>query len=166
MYNQAGDRVNAARINWAKVTAADFTYQIRQAPSYRNALGNVVFRFANPYEIYLHDTPTKKAFQTNYRALSHGCIRVQHAADLARFLLLRDGGKADEKRVTQMDNSIDEGDTKAFALRAAVPLLVRYQTCDADGKEILLLPDIYRRDDVLIKAWQNASLQLLRSCLS
>ena len=165
LYNQAGDRVNAAQVKWNKVTSADFPYQIRQAPSYRNALGSVVFRFANPYDIYLHDTPTKKAFLTDYRALSHGCIRVQHAADLARFLLLRDGGKPDDKRVRQMESSIDEGDTKAFTLRAAVPLVVRYQTCDADGSKLRMLPDIYRRDALLMKAWDTGSLQLVSAAI-
>ncbi|MGY2131899.1 L,D-transpeptidase scaffold domain-containing protein [Hymenobacter sp. HD11105] len=159
LYNQAGERVNASRVNWKKVTPADFAYQIRQAPSSRNALGNVVFRFANPYEVFLHDTPTKEAFKADYRALSHGCIRVQHASDLARFLLMREGGKSSEDKLQQMANSIDEGDTKAFALRAAVPLVVRYQTCEADGASLRQLPDIYGRDEALVKAWDGTSVQ-------
>ncbi|QDA61211.1 L,D-transpeptidase scaffold domain-containing protein [Hymenobacter jejuensis] len=159
LYDQAGDRVDASEVNWSKISPANFAFQIRQAPSSRNALGNVVFRFANPYEIYLHDTPAKEAFQANYRALSHGCIRLQHASDLARFLLTRDSQRTKADRVEQMENSIDEGETKSFGLRAAVPLMVRYQTLDADGAQLRQLPDIYHRDETLARAWEGAPVE-------
>lgn len=159
LYNQAGERVNASQVNWNKVTPTEFPYQIRQAPSSRNALGNVVFRFANPYEVFLHDTPTKEAFKAEYRALSHGCIRVQHASELALFLLQRDGGKALNDRIEKMENSIDEGETKAFSLNAAVQLVVRYQTCEADGGQLRQLPDIYHRDEVLANVWDNTAVE-------
>jgi murein L,D-transpeptidase YcbB/YkuD len=32
--------------------------------------------FPNPYNIYLHDTPSKSLFDKEVRAYSHGCIRV------------------------------------------------------------------------------------------
>ncbi|MBC6608742.1 L,D-transpeptidase family protein [Hymenobacter sp. BT188] len=159
LYNQAGERVNASAVNWNKVTQADFPYQIRQAPSSRNALGNVVFRFANPYEVFLHDTPTKEAFKAEYRALSHGCIRVQHASELARFLLQRDGGKTSSDRIEKMETSIDEGETKAFGLNAGVQLVVRYQTVEADGGQLRQFPDIYHRDKVLANVWDDTAVE-------
>jgi murein L,D-transpeptidase YcbB/YkuD len=155
VYNQAGERVNASQVNWSKVTPADFAYQIRQAPSSRNALGHVVFRFPNPYEVFLHDTSEREFFQANYRALSHGCIRVQHAWALARFLVQRDAGKNSSNRLEQMSNSLNEGETKTFGLYAPVPLMIRYQTCDADGSQLRQLPDIYHRDDILAEAWSD-----------
>jgi murein L,D-transpeptidase YcbB/YkuD len=159
LYNQAGERVNASAVNWNKVTPADFPYQIRQAPSSRNALGNVVFRFANPYEVFLHDTPTKEAFKAEYRALSHGCIRVQHASELARFLLQRDGGKTSSDRIEKMENSIEDGETKAFGLNAGVQLVIRYLTVEADGGQLRQLADIYNRDEVLAQAWNGTSVE-------
>jgi murein L,D-transpeptidase YcbB/YkuD len=72
---------------------------------------------------------------------------------------MREGGKSSEDKLQQMANSIDEGDTKAFALRAAVPLVVRYQTCEADGASLRQLPDIYGRDEALVKAWDGTSVQ-------
>ncbi|SMB96096.1 ErfK/YbiS/YcfS/YnhG family protein [Hymenobacter roseosalivarius DSM 11622] len=159
LYNQAGERVNAARVNWKTVTPAEFPYQIRQAPSSRNALGNVVFRFPNPYEVYLHDTPNRELFEASTRALSHGCIRVQHAWALARFLVQRDAGKAENNsnRMEKMSDSLNEGETRSFGLYASVPLIIRYQTCDADGSKLRQLPDIYGLDEVLTEAWDRAA---------
>jgi murein L,D-transpeptidase YcbB/YkuD len=37
--------------------------------------------------IYLHDTPSQRLFNRSYRALSHGCIRLDEPAELAKFLL-------------------------------------------------------------------------------
>lgn len=159
LYNPAGERVNAARVNWKTVTPTEFPYQIRQSPSSRNALGSVVFRFPNPYEVYLHDTPDRELFAANNRALSHGCIRVQHAWALARFLVQRDAGKASSNRVEKMSDSLNEGETKYFGLYASVPLTIRYQTCEADGSQLRQLPDIYGLDKVLAEAWDNTAGQ-------
>ncbi|SFQ67883.1 L,D-transpeptidase family protein [Hymenobacter arizonensis] len=154
LYNAAGKRVNPYRVDWNAVTPEAFPYQIRQAPSEDNALGEVVFRFANPYSVYMHDTPAKKAFQANARALSHGCIRVEKPVALARFLLERDGKNA-ASRVNDLQNSIDSGRTKAIGLQAPVTLLVRYLTCEADGDQLRQLPDIYGRDKALAHAWND-----------
>jgi L,D-transpeptidase YcbB len=42
--------------------------------------------FPNPYNIYLHDTPSK-AVREEVRAYSHGCIRVADPFDFAHALL-------------------------------------------------------------------------------
>jgi murein L,D-transpeptidase YcbB/YkuD len=154
LYNAAGKRVNPYRVDWDQVKPEAFPYQIRQAPSEENALGEVVFRFANPYSVYMHDTPAKKAFKTDARALSHGCIRVEKPVALARFLLERDGKNA-ANRLDDLQNSIDSGHTKAFGLQAPVTLLVRYLTCEADGDRLRQLPDIYGRDEALARAWND-----------
>ena len=50
--------------------------KLRQAPGAHNALGLVKFSLPNPYDVYLHSTPTPALFQQVVRAFSHGCIRV------------------------------------------------------------------------------------------
>ncbi|MDN3711318.1 L,D-transpeptidase family protein [Paracoccus cavernae] len=45
------------------------------------------FIFPNPWNIYLHDTPTKHLFNNASRAYSHGCIRIGKPFDLAYELL-------------------------------------------------------------------------------
>jgi len=50
----------------------------------------VVIRFPNPHLVYLHDTPATEGFESRQRALSSGCIRVEHALELV-YLLLGEG---------------------------------------------------------------------------
>nr|WP_254244306.1 L,D-transpeptidase family protein [Hymenobacter sp. BRD128] len=78
LYDERGELLDPAHINWAHVTARQFPYTIRQATCCDNALGNIVFRFNNPYSVYLHDTPQRQLFAQPMRALSHGCIRLEH----------------------------------------------------------------------------------------
>ena len=52
-------------------------YQIVKDPGPKNALGTVKFMFNNPFSIYLHDTPNKRAFKRTQRAVSHGCVRLE-----------------------------------------------------------------------------------------
>jgi murein L,D-transpeptidase YcbB/YkuD len=61
--------------------------RLRQRPGPENALGLVKFLFPNPYNVYLHDTPTKDLFARSRRDFSHGCIRVARPADLAELVL-------------------------------------------------------------------------------
>lgn len=158
LFTAAGKRVNPYRVNWKQVQPETFTYQIRQLPSADNALGNVVFRFANPYSIYLHDTPTKAAFKATNRALSHGCIRVEKPLELARFLLQHDNPARADDRTQDLQTSLNRSETKGFGLQAPVPLMVRYLTCEADGDRLRVLTDIYGRDQVLAQAWQGEAV--------
>ena len=63
------------------------TLRIRQRPGPRNALGAVKFALPNAMNIYLHSTPSRALFQRSRRDFSHGCIRVEDPAALARFVL-------------------------------------------------------------------------------
>jgi murein L,D-transpeptidase YcbB/YkuD len=161
LYDRSGQRVDARRINWRNVTPANFAYQIRQAPSEDNALGNVVFRFANEHDVYLHDTPARQLFARPERLLSHGCIRLQRPTELAAFLLRRDGGKKAADRVERMWDSIERNETEVFTLRYSLPILVRYLTCEADGAELRCLPDVYGRDAALTVALYGGQGELL-----
>jgi len=158
LYTTTGERANPYRIKWKQITPATFAYQVRQVPSGRNALGRVVFRFPNPYSIYLHDTPTKAAFQASKRALSHGCVRVEKPLELARFLLQRDSATPAQatKRAQDLQASLSQNRTKVFSLKAPVPLYVRYLTCEADGSQLRQLPDVYQWDRALAQAWNAA----------
>jgi murein L,D-transpeptidase YcbB/YkuD len=66
-----------------------FPYGMRQPPGPGNALGVVKFMFPNPWNIYLHDTPSKDLFDRDVRAFSHGCIRLADPRDFALHLLAR-----------------------------------------------------------------------------
>ena len=113
----------------------------RQRPGANNALGAMKLAMHNPYNVYLHDTPTKKLFAKDVRAFSHGCIRVGDALGFAATLL------QGVKSADEADAIVAQGQTRTVALAAPLPVYVTYFTATAqsDGS-VRLLPDIYRRD--------------------
>ena len=89
LIDSAGRQVSRANVNFGAYNASNFPYALRQAPGPGNALGFVKFMFPNPYNIYLHDTPSRDLFASEVRAFSHGCIRLQDPRDFAYALLAR-----------------------------------------------------------------------------
>ena len=83
LYN--GNVVSASSIDWSAV-GNSFPFRVRQRPGTGNALGQIKFLFPNKHDVYLHDTPSKSLFARDYRAYSHGCIRVQNPMDFADAL--------------------------------------------------------------------------------
>jgi murein L,D-transpeptidase YcbB/YkuD len=50
-------------------------------------LGRVKFVFPNPFDVYLHDTPSRQLFSKSLRTFSSGCIRIQKPVELGEYLL-------------------------------------------------------------------------------
>jgi len=87
VFTDDGRRVEPSREEWRAFQKGDIRYVLRQLPGPLNALGEVSFQFPNPDNVCLHDTPDQGLFLRARRALSHGCMRVQHAVELARWVL-------------------------------------------------------------------------------
>jgi L,D-transpeptidase YcbB len=87
--------IPASSVDWRAVAAGREKVYIRQRPGPENSMGQIKFGFNNEQGIYLHDTPRKELFETDQRALSHGCVRLEDAPRLARWLLGRDPDNAD-----------------------------------------------------------------------
>ena len=101
------------------------------------------FLFPNPYNVYLHDTPADNLFARRGRAFSHGCIRVEEPAALARYVL-RDQPDWTEPRILAAMNA---GTEKAVKLREPIPVHIVYFTAWVDEKGGLhFQPDIYGYD--------------------
>lgn len=143
VYDQQGRPLDPTRINWQQVTPKGFTYTIRQSGGCDNALGNVVFRFRNPYSVYVHDTPAQQLFKQPGRALSHGCIRLENPMQLAAYLLRRDGRVV---RLPSEEACANQPKPQDFRLRRSMPLHVRYHTCAVEGGQIRFYPDVYDLD--------------------
>ena len=77
-------------IDWKAVADGTAKVYIRQRPGPANSLGHFKFDLPNGEGIYLHDTPKKELFAQQTRALSHGCVRLEDAERLARWLLGKD----------------------------------------------------------------------------
>ncbi|WP_295046185.1 L,D-transpeptidase family protein [uncultured Paracoccus sp.] len=150
-----GNVIARDRIDFGRYTAATFPYRMRQKPSDDNALGLVKFIFPNPWNIYLHDTPTKHLFGQAMRAHSHGCIRIGDPFDLAYALLSR---QTDDPQA-MFHRSLDRGKEAWLKLTPAVPVHLVYFTAfpDQDGT-IRRFEDVYGRDAPLWDAIQKAGL--------
>jgi murein L,D-transpeptidase YcbB/YkuD len=74
-------------VDWKAVAAGNAQVYVRQLPGPANSLGRFKFDLPNGDGIYLHDTPKKELFAQDERNLSHGCVRLEDAERLARWLL-------------------------------------------------------------------------------
>jgi murein L,D-transpeptidase YcbB/YkuD len=80
-----GQVIDPASVLWDE-NAVRFV-AIRQPPSEANALGRIKFMFPNKHAVYMHDTPSRKLFQRDWRAYSHGCVRVDDPMAFAAAIL-------------------------------------------------------------------------------
>jgi murein L,D-transpeptidase YcbB/YkuD len=149
IYNSAGQQINPSAVNWSAVSASNFNYQLRQDAGPRNALGGIKFMFPNPYNVYLHDTPSRELFSRNQRTYSSGCIRVSNPLDLAEYLLKHDS-KWNKGAIKTASTS---GKQRVVHLPKEVPVYLLYWTAwvDADGL-LNFRDDIYKRDKPLVRA--------------
>jgi murein L,D-transpeptidase YcbB/YkuD len=117
-----------------------------QKPGPESALGLVKFDFDNPYAVYLHDTPSKAAFLRAQRAVSHGCVRLQHAVAFAKVLLSNQPGWSAAK----VDEVLASGETTHVKLGRKVPVRLMYLTAFPDRGRIAFRPDVYGWDQQLV----------------
>lgn len=155
--DRQGRPVNRAETDFNQFTTRTFPYSISQPPSDGNALGLVKFMFPNPWNIYLHDTPTKSLFGREVRAFSHGCVRLGKPFDFAYTLLARQ--VADP--VAEFERHLRTGRETVVRLDVPVPVHLVYFTAwpDARGR-IEYRRDIYGRDGRIFAAMQAAGLVL------
>lgn len=96
--------------------------------------------FPNQYAIYLHDTPSDHLFEKNYRAFSHGCIRIAEPAWFADWLL----PQFDQEAVTEKMN---DRDWERVNLDKKIPVYIFYLTSFEDGGgQLNFRPDLYGLD--------------------
>ena len=122
----------------------------RQPPGPNNALGQLKFVMYNPYNIYLHDTNARSRFNSQVRALSHGCVRTEHVLDLATELLGDDGGEWTPEKIAE---TLASKKSKQANFVKPVPVHIVYFSAAAltDGT-IVNYTDLYKRDDQVIAA--------------
>lgn len=82
--------IPADQVDWKAVAAGETQIDVRQLPGPANSLGQFKFDLPHGDGIYLHDTPKKELFAQDQRNLSHGCVRLEDAPRLARWLLGQD----------------------------------------------------------------------------
>ncbi|WP_286856890.1 MULTISPECIES: L,D-transpeptidase family protein [Sphingobacterium] len=146
IYDGSGNKVTVNASKLRQIYNNPYNYSVRQSSGQDNALGAVVFRFQNPYGVYLHDTAQKQFFNREKRALSHGCVRVENADRLAAMLLSYDGS---EYKISELENAILSYEKKDFVLNQPVPIIITYLTCLIKNGKPALYADIYNFDKSL-----------------
>jgi murein L,D-transpeptidase YcbB/YkuD len=117
--------------------------EVVQLPGPDNALGSAKFEMPNVFDVYLHDTPSKHAFLSDERAVSHGCVRVEQIRPLVEHVLGMSDG--------ELQQAIASGKTEARRLDQPLPVYIQYFTAIArDGGRTVFRADIYGRDTRMI----------------
>ncbi|KAA5597283.1 L,D-transpeptidase family protein [Blastochloris sulfoviridis] len=119
-------------------------FSVRQDSGASNSLGFLRIDMPNSYSVYMHDTPRRDLFRSDYRFHSHGCVRVGNVRDLAAWLLTDTPGW--ERK--QIDAAIATGRRTDIRLTNAMPVVWIYLTGwgTADGTAHFR-EDVYDLDD-------------------
>jgi murein L,D-transpeptidase YcbB/YkuD len=142
LLDSKGRIVSPSSVNWASITPKNFPYVLRQSAGCDNTLGWIKLNFDNPFSVYLHDTPGKILFGLKRRFFSHGCMRVEKAAELARKVLPGNTAVLDSLEKLGPLKNVSPISVK---LSSAVPVVVLYQPAwfDSNGNT-RFYEDIYR----------------------
>ena len=150
----AGGRALAPRsIDWSGIDASRFPYRLVQAPGPTNSLGRIRLSFYNPYDIYLHDTPSRGLFSLMTRLLSSGCVRLEDAARLTTALIAR------ERPWTAGDTeaATAASATRNINLRVGLPVYLVYITTWIESGELRFGHDLYGRDPPVLAALRDTA---------
>ena len=133
-YGDNAQIIPASSVDWKAVAAGTSRIKMRQLPGPTNSMGKMKFNFANPEGIYLHDTPTRQYFSQHNRALSNGCIRLEDAKRLGRWLM----GREPVAPSTEAEQHVQ--------LAQGIPVFVTYLTAQPHLGETALVRDVYGWD--------------------
>jgi murein L,D-transpeptidase YcbB/YkuD len=133
-YSDGAQLLDPASVDWRAVANGSTTVAVRQLPGPGNSMGQVKFGFPNRYDVFLHDTPQKELFAEANRDISNGCIRVEDAERLGRWLL----GREPRAESTEPEQHA--------LLPSPVPVYITYLTANADGGLLTFLDDSYGLD--------------------
>ena len=128
--------LDPASVDWDAISTSRLELPVRQLPGSDNAMGKMKFMFPNQLGIYLHDTPEKNLFGKTERRFSSGCVRLEDADRLARWLF----GKPLSTK--------GKGRDEAVNLPKPVPVYITYLTAAPEGQQIVYRSDAYGRDAV------------------
>ena len=126
--------IDPTKVDWKGAAAGKVHLKIQQDPGPLNSMGILKFPFANPQDIYLHDTPDHAKFDLANRNLSNGCVRVEDAKRLGRWLLGRDPVAPNDDPEMRVQ------------LPQPTPIFLTYITAQVVDGKIAYRPDIYGWD--------------------
>ncbi len=147
-YGADAHSMDSTQIDWNEMSASELR-QLRfvQPPGDYNPLGRYRVIMPNSYDIYLHDTNEKHAFDSEKRALSSGCIRLKEPRQMTDFILQNSSWTQDK-----VDAAYDSGKKRDLMISEDLPVYIFYYTIWADNSGKLIFGhDIYGWDKRLIE---------------
>ena len=126
--------IDPKTVDWKGVNDGKVEVMIRQKPGPQNFMGRMKFMFPNQFGVYLHDNPRRELFLKSARYFSGGCVRLEDAARLGRWLFGRD-----------LDWQ-SAGTEEPVPLAQPVPVYITYMTAVPEGQSIAYFEDAYGRD--------------------
>jgi murein L,D-transpeptidase YcbB/YkuD len=173
IFDSKGKQVDPFSINWNKY-GHNVPFNFKQNEGDGNALGVIKFNFENPYAVYLHDTNQRSLFDREYRALSHGCVRVHLWDSMAKYLIRKTKPYYPNYQIISRDSITPELDTitltrtilkdstymiadslKSFMAKKRhtvlnmpkrIPIFIRYFSCEGQEGKMVFFEDIYAED--------------------
>jgi len=127
--------IDPMSVDWHAVAAGRVQARLRQKPGPANSMGKMKFMFPNPQGIWLHDTPEKEKIEDAARLQSNGCVRLEDAARLARWLF---NGRPPNPKGARPEQKVN--------LPTPVPLYITYLTAVPSGTSIVYFDDFYGKD--------------------
>ncbi|UWQ95542.1 L,D-transpeptidase family protein [Rhodobacteraceae bacterium M385] len=152
-----GRPVSRANVDWSRVSAGNFPFDLRQPPGPRNALGLVKFMFPNQWNIYLHDSPQQELMTHEVRAYSAGCVRLDDPFDFAYHLL----APQESDPVTFFQTILNSSRETQVNLDTPIPVHIVYWTAwvNTEGR-LNFRNDIYGRNAILRQEIQNLGVEI------
>jgi murein L,D-transpeptidase YcbB/YkuD len=140
IYTASGQEIQPDQVNWNTDEATRMRFT--QDPGFGNSLGQVRINIANQYGVYMHDTPYKSVFGSEYRFDSSGCARVQDVRELCAWIL-----QGTEYTRDRIDEVIRSGARTTVLPVAKVPVFWAYITAWATPEGLVQFrDDVYNKD--------------------
>jgi murein L,D-transpeptidase YcbB/YkuD len=127
--------LNPMSVDWHAVAEGRLKVNLRQRPGPANSMGRMKFMFPNAQGIWLHDTPEKEKIEDAARLQSNGCVRLEDARRLERWLF---DGRPPNPQGAKPEQKVN--------LPQPVPLYITYLTAVPSGTSIVYFDDFYGKD--------------------
>jgi murein L,D-transpeptidase YcbB/YkuD len=132
-------QLDATAVDWQGVYDGKVDVRLRRGPGPWNSMGDMKFMIPNDFGIYLHDVPDAEnpMFLTDDRWISNGCIRLQDAKRLEKWVFGKSPTPSGDP-----DERVDVPDP--------VPVYITYFTVAPTADGVTFRPDRYDRDQKLL----------------
>jgi murein L,D-transpeptidase YcbB/YkuD len=137
--------LDATKIDWDSVRDGKTEVLLRQKPGPENFMGRIKFMFPNQFGVYLHDNPRRNLFKESVRYFSGGCVRLEDAWRLSKWLFHRE--------LSWEGAGVEE----PVPLDQPVPVYITYLTAMPDGQSIAYYDDVYGRDSANVAGGESNS---------